>query len=234
MEKTDLPAYSLTDTSTRRPRQWQYRRSRVAKLIILGCVIFVAHTQWLSLQTNKFKDTSRLSIEKLQSNLKICSKLQHKPRDPSGYRAKNARYNSGNATLIKNATVWTGNPSSGTTEAEARDGKGFDWIVSDVLLEHGLISKVAKDISEDDLPSDCQIWHANGRQLTAGIVDMHSHTGVYPLPTLWGGSDGNELSEDITPMVRSIDGLDPLDHQMQIIKSGGGNISEPKFWTIQY
>lgn len=50
---------------------------------------------------------------------------------------------------------------------------------------------------------------------------MHSHTGMEPLPELRGGSDGNELSSDITPYVRSIDGFNPLDPQLQVIKSGG-------------
>jgi imidazolonepropionase-like amidohydrolase len=57
--------------------------------------------------------------------------------------------------------------------------------------------------------------------MTSGIVDMHSHSSVEPLPGLRGGSDGNELSSDITPYVRSLDAIDPLDYQLQVIKSGG-------------
>jgi hypothetical protein len=98
---------------------------------------------------------------------------------------------------------------------------GYGWIKSDVLLEFGLIKQVASEISDKSLPEGCLIWNAEGRQLTAGIVDMHSHTGVYPLPGLNGGSDGNELSSDITPFVRSLDALDPMDPQLQVIKSGG-------------
>ena len=48
---------------------------------------------------------------------------------------------------------------------------------------------------------------------------MHSHAGVDSLPGL--DDDTNELSSDITPFVRSIDGFNPLDPQLQVIKSGG-------------
>lgn len=51
---------------------------------------------------------------------------------------------------------------------------------------------------------------------------MHSHAGVNPLPDLRGSSDDNELSNDITPYVRSIDGLNPLDHQIQVYVNHSG------------
>ncbi|KAJ2987848.1 hypothetical protein NUW58_g4287 [Xylaria curta] len=50
---------------------------------------------------------------------------------------------------------------------------------------------------------------------------MHSHSGVNGLPGLVGNDDTNEASADITPFVRSIDGIDPNDHQLEVIKSGG-------------
>ena len=98
---------------------------------------------------------------------------------------------------------------------------GYSWIRADVLMQQGLIKRVNGNIAQADLPEDCIVYDAGGRQLTAGLVDMHSHAGVNPLPNLRGSSDDNELSNDITPYVRSIDGLNPLDHQIQVIKSGG-------------
>lgn len=225
MEKDNLPLYGPIDALQSKLNQRHYRRSRIIKLIALGCLVFVAYTQWFQLKSYRLNSHSDLSISKLHADLATCTKLQHKPQDPSGHRDKNARWTAGNATLVRNATVWTGEPISSTTSTDAHADGNFRWITTDVLLQYGLIAKVARHISVDDLPPNCLIWNAQGRQLTAGIVDMHSHTGVYPLPTLWGGSDGNELSDDITPMMRSIDGLDPLDHQMQVIKSGGGMLN---------
>lgn len=222
MEKDGLPRYSPVDELGPVKAQRRIRRSRALKLIALGCLVFMAYSQWVQLKSDKSSRSTLLSIDRLRADLATCAKLQHKPKDPSGPRDRNARYIDGHKpTLIQNASVWVGEPVSGTAPEEARAGKGYGWIKSDVLMQYGLITRVAPEISESSLPEDCQIWNAEGRQLTAGIVDMHSHTGVYPLPTLKGGSDGNELSSDVTPFVRSIDGLDPMDPQLQVIKSGG-------------
>lgn len=123
--------------------------------------------------------------------------------------------------MIKNATVWIGEPVKGTSPEDARAGKGWKWLTRDVLLQYGLIEKVSEEISSDKLPKGTLIYDAQGLKLTSGIVDMHSHAGVYPLPILDGYSDGNEMSDNITPWARVIDGLYPLDPQIQVIKSGG-------------
>lgn len=165
-------------------------------------------------------EISTLSTARLVSEYEICSKLRSVPKDPSGPREKNARYVDGQKPiLIRNATIWTGEASAGISPEDAFSGKGYSWIQADVLLEKGLISKISPDIAT--VSQDYTIWDAKGRLLTAGIVDMHSHTGVFPLPNLVGSSDDNELSSDITPYVRSIDGLNPLDPQLEVIKSGG-------------
>jgi len=221
--KSGLPQYAFIDShNTPQPhRRSRIRRSRAAKLIALGSIVFVAYSQWVQLRTQK-SDAGSLSLEKLQADFSTCGKLQHKPKDPSGPREKNARYIDGHKpTLIRNATIWTGEPANGTSIAEAKAGKGYGWTKSDVLLQYGMIISVEPSISKDGLPADTVIWEAEGRQLTAGIIDMHSHAGVYPLPSLNGGNDGNEMSSDVTPFVRAIDGLDPFDPQYQVIKSGG-------------
>ena len=161
-----------------------------------------------------------LSTARLQEDYATCSLLRRVPKDPSGIRDRNARFVNGTKSLlIRNATVWTGEPVAGTSIGQARDGHGFTWIPSDVLLEDGLIKQVAHHISANDLPQDCEMFDAQARPLTAGIIDMHSHAGVDPQPSLQ--DDTNELSSDITPYVRSLDGFDPLDQQIQWIKSGG-------------
>jgi imidazolonepropionase-like amidohydrolase len=90
-----------------------------------------------------------------------------------------------------------------------------------VYLEHGLITRVEASIAPSSVASDAVVFDAKGRPLTAGIIDMHSHAGVDSLPELSGNDDTNEMASDITPYVRSIDGLQPTDHQIQVIKSGG-------------
>ncbi|KAK8176348.1 amidohydrolase [Phyllosticta citribraziliensis] len=208
----------------RSPRP-HFRKSRSLKLVAVACLVFLAYAQWCQLNGNRPANQnlhSSLSASRLQSDFAKCPDLRRKPNDPSGVRHRNARAaDESKPTLIRNATVWTGEPVSGTTAQEAFEGIGYTWTQADVFVENGLIKKVGAAISESELPSDYQVYDAQGFQLTSGIVDMHSHAGVDPLPQLDGNEDTNELSADITPFVRSIDGLDPLDHQIQVIKSGG-------------
>ncbi|KAK4547193.1 hypothetical protein LTR36_001414 [Oleoguttula mirabilis] len=163
-----------------------------------------------------------LSSDRLTAEHATCSKLRSVPQDATGPRDQSGRYVKGSKpVLIRNATIWTGEPVPGTSLEDAHAGKGYAWISSDVYMEHGLIKRVEPAISVDSLSHDCDVWDAQGGLLTSGIVDMHSHTGVDSLPDLVGSEDTNELSNDITPYVRSIDGLNPLDPQLQVIKSGG-------------
>ncbi|KAI5457764.1 hypothetical protein BGZ63DRAFT_364196 [Mariannaea sp. PMI_226] len=198
------------------------RRSRGLRLFALVCLAFIAFSQWRQMRPAGNPQTV-LSLKKLNEDLATCKKLRTKPQDPVGLgRDKNARYiNGGKPTLIKNATIWIGEPVHGTSEEDARAGKGWQWVSGDVLLEHGLIKRVEPSIPVSTLGEDTVVYNADGRQLTSGIIDMHSHIGVYPLPGLSGNSDGNEVGDNITPWARAIDAFYPFDTQIRVIKSGG-------------
>ncbi|GAB1317184.1 Carbohydrate esterase family 9 protein [Madurella fahalii] len=224
-DKHYLPAYSVTAAPVpaplRRPnRLRRIRRSSGLRLIGLACLAFIAYAQWKQTLspnlTASGPDVTRhgLSVKRLREDVGTCARLHTKPSDPKGLgREKNARYIDGQKpTLIRNATVWVGEP----------DGeKGYSWIVADVFLEHGLIKQVGRDLHPHALPGDVLVYDAAGRPLTSGIIDMHSHAGVHPLPTIRSNDDTSELSADITPYVRTIDAIQPTDHQLQVIKSGG-------------
>lgn len=235
-EKNSLPPYSppqfagtesqshlpLGNGSGRFRGRRGLRRSRGIKFFALACLSLIVLAQWNQIWRSDRRSV-KLSAQKLNENLATCKKLRHKPQDPIGLgRDKNARFvDGGKPTLIKNATIWIGEPVHGTSEADARAGKGWQWITGDVYLEHGLIKKVEHDISLNSLSKETQLYNAEGRLLTSGIIDMHSHAGVDSLPNLRGSSDFNEFSSPITPYVRSIDGIYVLDPQIQVIKSGG-------------
>jgi imidazolonepropionase-like amidohydrolase len=194
------------------------------KLAILACLGYVVYSHWNRPTFNHYSNQQNgfLSIGKLQEDHALCSKLRSVPQDPSGHRERNTRWNDDQKPiLIRNATVWTGEPVAETSPEDAHTGKGYQWISADVFMEYGLIKRVEPGIPVTELPDDCAIYDAKGRQLTSGIVDMHSHSTVDSLPELRGNDDTNELSNDITPYVRSLDGINPLDHQLQVIKSGG-------------
>jgi hypothetical protein len=224
------------DVTKTRPR-WRPgkpRRTRALRFVALGCLCFIAFAQWKQLSrrpaapvpvspSHPDRTIHGLSVARLQADVATCEKLRRKPQDPIGAgRDRNARYIDGYApTLIQNATVWVGEPAEGTSPEAARRGSGFAWVTAGVYVEHGLIKRVEPSIALSSVAHDTLVFDAKGRPLTAGIVDMHSHAGVSSLPELEGWEDSNEMAADITPYVRSIDGLHPLDHQIQVIKSGG-------------
>ncbi|KAL5606089.1 hypothetical protein BROUX41_006141 [Berkeleyomyces rouxiae] len=199
------------------------RRSRALRMAGLACVGFIAYAQYRQIYSSITPSSTPLSMEKLSDSLAKCTQLKTKPTNPTGPgRERNSRYIEGHKpTLIKNAWVWTGEPAEGTSPEAARNGTGFEWIHADVFVQHGLIKRVSSEISAASLPEDVLVFDAGGRPLTAGIIDMHSHAGVGSLPSLWGSEDTNEMSSDITPQMRSIDSFNPLDPQLQVIKSGG-------------
>ncbi|KAK1624377.1 amidohydrolase [Colletotrichum phormii] len=196
------------------------RRSRTLRVLGLACLAFIVYAQWRQIYpvdgvSGPDFTIHGLSTCQLREDLTTCEKLHSRPIDPPGLgRTRNARYVDGKKpTIIRNATIWVGEPTP--------ESAGYSWISADVFIEYGLIKQVAKDIAIASLPEDVIVYDAGGRPLTSGIIDMHSHAAVHSLPTLHGNEDVSELSKDITPYVRSIDGIQPTDYQLQVIKSGG-------------
>lgn len=156
---------------------------------VLACLGYILYS--LSISSGRPLQAGLLSTDRLQEDYATCAKLRTKPEDPSGHRNVSARYVEGvKPVLIQNATVWTGEPDAETGN--------YSWARLDVLLQYGLIQRVSEHISKDELPDEYDLVEAAGRQLTAGIIDMHSHTGVDSLPDLQGNDDTNELSKDIS------------------------------------
>lgn len=229
--KIDPPPYSTAIRETKLPAtvvnwKWRLRRCRRwtrLSFICLLCVLWLGFRQREPVRHPPSSEINihSLSVARIKQNLSTCAKLGTKPADPIGLgRGRNARYIEGQKpTLITNATVWIGEPAEGK---DPRVGTSYSWITTDVFLENGLIKRVERGLqNKHDLPSDVLVYDAAGRPLTSGIIDMHSHAGVHSLPTLHGNEDVSELSTNITPYVRSIDGIQPLDQQLQVIKSGG-------------
>lgn len=229
--KNDPPPYSNAVRETRVPAVivvWRrrlccYRRWTRLSFICLICLSYLAYLQLEPGRPflNPGITAHGLSMTRIREDLSTCARLRARPTDPIGLgRNRNVRYIEGQkATLITNATVWVGEPAVGK---DPRSGSSYSWITADVFLEHGLIKRVGEGLHKThDLSSDVLVYDAAGRPLTSGIIDMHSHAGVHSLPTLHGNEDVSELSTNITPYVRSIDGIQPLDQQLQVIKSGG-------------
>ncbi|KAH7098231.1 composite domain of metallo-dependent hydrolase [Auriculariales sp. MPI-PUGE-AT-0066] len=150
-----------------------------------------------------------------QHILQQCSRLDAAVYVPSDFalRTVSDRFVPGTrALLVKNATVWTGN----------HDGKEV-LHNADVFLDKGIIKFVGKfrrhevDFNVDSYDE----LDAGGAWLTPGIVDLHSHIGVYAAPSLVGASDGNSIHGVAQPWLRSLDGLNTHDLSYHLSIAGG-------------
>ena len=107
-------------------------------------------------------------------------------------------------TLLRGATVMT---AAGQTYARA-----------DLLVEGSKITAVGVDLPA---PAGATIIDLSGKTLTPGIIDTHSHIGVYAAPGLVGHSDGNEATAPNTAGVRAADAYFPQDPQIDRARAGG-------------
>ena len=72
----------------------------------------------------------------------------------------------------------------------------------------GKILRVAEKIEET---ADMTVIDAAGRLVTPGCVEAHCHIGVHNSVYRWEGADYNEKSDPLTPHMRAIDGINPID-----------------------
>jgi imidazolonepropionase-like amidohydrolase len=70
-------------------------------------------------------------------------------------------------------------------------------------------------------PADATVIDASGEFVLPGLVDPHSHLGVYSLPGLQANSDGNEMTGDVQAQVRSEDSINTDDPEIARAVSGG-------------
>ncbi len=88
----------------------------------------------------------------------------------------------------------------------------------DILIDGGKISKIGKSL---EVPEGTQVIDASGRFVFPGFIDAHCHVGTFGAAAGDMGVDVNEMSDPITPHVRVIDGINPLDESISNAAKGG-------------
>lgn len=78
----------------------------------------------------------------------------------------------------------------------------------DVLIKNGKIIEVGENIKIDD---EAHVIDANGCWILPGIIDAHCHIGMEEEDIGFEGDDVNEAVDPITPELRAIDGINPMD-----------------------
>lgn len=87
-----------------------------------------------------------------------------------------------------------------------------------VVVVDGRIAAVGASLPA---PAGAEIVDATGMFLMPGIIDIHSHMGVYPWPDANAHGDGNEMVEAFTPRVWAGDGFDAEDPAIPRARAGG-------------
>ncbi len=77
-----------------------------------------------------------------------------------------------------------------------------------LVNDDGKIEKVAKSI---EVPENAEIIDAESRLVTPGCIDGHCHIGLKNETLLPANNDQNENVTPITPQLRAVDGLNPID-----------------------
>ena len=87
-----------------------------------------------------------------------------------------------------------------------------------ILIKDGKIAEVGKDIVA---PLDAEIIDADGKMVLPGFIDAHCHIGMWEEGMGFEGSDGNEWVDPITPQLRAIDAINPMDEAFHEAYMGG-------------
>ncbi len=87
-----------------------------------------------------------------------------------------------------------------------------------ILLDKGAIVAIGKNLS---LPKGTKIIDGTGRFVTPGLIDTHSHIGVYSSPGVSANADGNEAVAPTTPHARARYGYWAQDPNITRARAGG-------------
>ena len=87
-----------------------------------------------------------------------------------------------------------------------------------LLLNQGRIAAIGAEVHA---PADAEVLDAQGRLVTPGCIDAHCHVGLDNEAMGWEGADYNEIVDPITPQMRAIDSINPLDRGLADALQGG-------------
>src|SRR5262245_13229663 len=128
-------------------------------------------------------------------------------------------------------TMWLMLLSTWCTAAEPSETHVFRgatiWPATGAPIENGVL--VVQDgkiviigaVDQISLPGGGKVYDVTGKTIIPGLVDTHSHIGIYPRPAVAANQDGNEGTGPVTPGIRAMDAIDPDDPGIRMAVSGG-------------
>lgn len=226
-----------------RPKPQRVLRFQRLLGFFLCCIIVTSSFRLLTFHDTflQGKHSARVTTVHRSQLQAICKSIRTPAGPPQSFntaaRTVNDRFVPGTPpVLLRNAKIWTG----------ARNGT--EIVYGDVLLDRGLVVAVGYippsllDGVRQSSRSEVRVEDVGGAWITPGLVDLHSHLGVFSAPALsgkschfllsivylcWrlitfeGASDGNSHNAPILPWLRSIDGLNTHDEAYELAIAGG-------------
>lgn len=87
-----------------------------------------------------------------------------------------------------------------------------------LLIQDGKIAAVGPS---SEAPTDPETLDLAGKTVLPGFVDAHCHLGMWEDGLGFEGDDGNEATDPVTPQLRAIDALNPLDRTFAEARQSG-------------
>ena len=97
-------------------------------------------------------------------------------------------------------------------------GDGSQAEATDLVVMDGKIQAVGQGLQ---VPDGAVVIEGKGKWLTPGLIDVHSHMGVYPAPGTANHEDGNEMTAPVTAQVWAEHSVWPEDPQFEKALAGG-------------
>lgn len=105
------------------------------------------------------------------------------------------------------------------TNAQIKTMANVDLECGCILVDdNGKIAQIAEKI---EAPAGAVVVDAEGRLTTPGCVEAHCHIGLHNAGLRWEGADYNESTDPVTPQMRAIDSIYPMDEYFDVAIRGG-------------
>lgn len=96
------------------------------------------------------------------------------------------------------------------------DGAYFS--AGNILIHQGKITAVGDSVK---LPSGAEVYDATGMVVMPGFIDCHTHLGISEEVFRIEGDDVNEITDPVTPHLRALDAINPMDLGFQDALAAG-------------
>jgi imidazolonepropionase-like amidohydrolase len=127
------------------------------------------------------------------------------PFVPVPARAQKADAKADKVRAFTNATIFTATGDKPIEKAT-------------LVVKDGIIADVGANVA---VPEGAEVIDLKGATIIPGLVDTHSHVGVWTRPNVPANVDGNEGSGPVQPAVRALDAFNPDDPGVKMALAGG-------------